>query len=420
MHPVLQNVRNASAGAGGEGPHSRHQHPYQQHHQRRDAPRTPHHQQQQQQQQRYGQPAPSRGRVRPPTPPRYPAQHALPASASDAEAPSTLEGGEEVGPPVCGLAAGADVDEIRMREREGARRGAVPETNLFKASRDAVPQNDYEREVMYRSGQAMRVDRRRVLTAEDFAYGEGEDPSFTPAANHLRAAELKRAAEQTAFGEEMRNSCHQTRLRTALLRPELAAGIYYLYDFVQTYVEHPDGRVKLNPQLVLVAQHAGNTMLAQRLWAIAEEKNAWLRDLIEMAYMIVNDPYLSTEQQLSAMCTTVVELSMKYAKMAAKNGYPSMAQMAKAQEFFYRVMEAVLDLGVQVGVYNNRPVRFRQKRMSEIPQMSDADYMFGLTQALENRPPQGESFLSEDEEDEEEDGPSGRCEEEDDDYDDYY
>ncbi|WMJ91067.1 52 kDa protein [Fowl aviadenovirus D] len=300
-----------------------------------------------------------------------------------------------------------------MRERESGRRGAVPETNLFKASREAVPQNDYDREAMYRSGQAISVNRGRVLTADDFAYDEGQDPSFTPGANHLRAAELKRAAEQTAFGEELRNSCHQARLRTALTRPELPAGIYYLYDFVQTYVDHPDGRVKLNPQLVLVAQHAGNTMLAQRLWSIAEDKNAWLRDLIEMAYMIVNDPYLSTEQQLSAICTTVVELSMKYAKIAATNGYPSMAQMAKAQEFFYRVMEAVLDLGVQVGVYNNRPVRFRQKRIGEIPQMSDADYMFGLTQALENRPPQGELFPSDE-------GESSGGEAEEDGYDDDY
>lgn len=276
-----------------------------------------------------------------------------------------------------------------MRERDAARKGAIPEINLFKAKGDVVPQGDYERDVMYQSGQAIQLDRQRVLQPDDFVTS-GPDPTFTPAVNHMKAAELKRASEQTAFGEEMRNSCHQTRIRTALLRPELPAGLYYLYDFVQTYLEHPDGRVKLNPQLVLVAQHAGNTSLAQRLWTIAEDKNAWLRDLIEMAYMIVNDPMLTTEQQVSAVCTTVVELSMKYAKLAAKNGYPSMAQMAKAQEFFYRIMQSVLDLGVQLGVYNNRPVTFRQKRMSEIPQMTDAEYMFGLTQALENRPPQTE------------------------------
>nr|WJJ54609.1 MAG: 52KDa protein [Otus scops adenovirus] len=276
-----------------------------------------------------------------------------------------------------------------MRERDLHRRGTVPETNLFKDPRDKVPQNDYERDLMYKAGSSIQIDRHRVLRPEDFEGGDG-DPTFTPAANHIRAAELVRSSEQTAFGEEIRNSCHQTRLRTALLRPEIAAGIYYLYDFVQTYVDHPDGRVKLNPQLVLVAQHAGNSMLAQRIWAIAEDRNAWLRDLIEMAYMIVNDPYLTLEQRLSALCTTVVELSMKYAKLAAKNGYPSMAQMAKAQEFFYRVMEAVLDLAVQVGVYNNRPIHYRQKRMSEVPQLTDTDYMFGLTQALENRPPQGE------------------------------
>lgn len=296
-----------------------------------------------------------------------------------------------------------------MGERDMKRRAAVPETNLFKASPSEVPQNDYEREALYRSGQVLALDRERVLTPADFA--EGPDPSFSPAAVHLRAAEMKRASEQTAFGEEIRNNCHQTRLRTALSRPELPAGIYYLYDFVETYVEHPDGRVKLNPQLVLVAQHAGNTILAQRLWAIAEDRNAWLRDLIEMAYMIVNDPYMTREQQLAAICTTVVELSMKYAKLAAKNGYPSMAQMAKAQEFFYRVMEAILDLGVQVGVYNNRPLTYRQKRHYELPQMTDADYMFGLTQALENRPPQS-TFASPGQEEE---GDSGSDQE-----DDYY
>ncbi|AGX93335.1 52K [turkey adenovirus 5] len=358
MHPVLQNVRNASAGG------------------------TPPHQSSQQQQQ-------SASTVRrPPSPPRYPAQHAFPGGRDGLEdVPDPDEGAI-----ACGIAAGSGLDEVRMRERDAARRAAVPETNLFKARRDVVPNNDYERDVMYRAGQAISVDRNRVLTPEDF---EGPDSTFTSAVNHLKAAELKRASEQTAFGEELRNNCHQTRIRTALLRPEVASGIYYLYDFVQTYLEHPDGRVKLNPQLVLVAQHAGNSMLAQRLWAIAEEKNAWLRDMIEMAYMIVNDPYLSVEQQLAAVCTTVVELSMKYAKLAAKNGYPSMSQMAKAQEFFYRVMEAILDLGVQVGVYNNRPVQYRQKRMSEIPQMTDAEYMFGLTQALESRPPQGEPFTEE-------------------------
>lgn len=274
-----------------------------------------------------------------------------------------------------------------MRDRDIHRTAAVPESNFFKDTPDKTPQNDYERDLMYRSGQELVLDKNRVLRAEDFA---GPHASFNPAVNHLRAAELKRGAEQTCFDEEMRNMCHQTRLRTALSRRELGSGLYYLYDFVQTYVDHPDGRVALNPQLMLVAQHAGNTILGQRLWAIAEDRNAWLRDLIEMAYMIVNDPYLNAEQQLSALCTTVVELSMKYAKIAAKNGYPSMAQMAKAQEFFYRVMEAILDLGVEVGVYNNRPVRYRQKRMSELPQMTDADYMFGLTQALENRPPQAD------------------------------
>ncbi len=348
-----------------------------------------------------------RAERRPPTPPRYPAQHALPMAeppeplaggpstssmaAADAEAlatPQPLPVTEE--PPTCGVAAGAGLDTTRMYEREARRRGAVPETNLFKDTRDRVPQNDYEREMMYRSGQTLRVDGRRVLRPEDFVPEAEADPTFSPASNHLRAAELKRAARQTAFGEEMRVCRHQTRLRTALARPELRAGLYYLYDFVQTYVEHPDGRVKLNPQLVLVAQHAGNTLLAQRLWAIAEERNAWLRDLIEMAYVIANDAYLSAEQQLAALCTTVVELSMKYAKLAAKNGYPSMAQMAKAQEFFFRVMEAILDLGVQLGIYHNHPVPYRQKRASELPQLTDADYMFGLTQALERRPPQAE------------------------------
>lgn len=289
-----------------------------------------------------------------------------------------------------------------MQDRDIHRRANVPESNLFKDTRDQIPQNDYERELMYRSGQELEIDRNRVLKPDDFV---GPDQSFNPAVNHLKAAELKRSAEQTSFNEEMRNVCHQTRLHTALTRRELASGLYYLYDFMQTYMEHPDGRVALNPQLALVAQHAGNSILAQRLWTLSDDKNAWLRDLIEMAYMIVNDHYMTTEQQLAAICTTVTELSMKYAKIAAKNGYPSMAQMAKAQEFFYRVMEAILDLGVEVGIYNNRPIRYRQKRMSELPQMTDADYMFGLTQALENRPPltefefgdeQGEDFSEED------------------------
>lgn len=295
----------------------------------------------------------------------------------------------ESDPPTCGIASGAGIDQSRMLERDAMRGASVPENNLFKDTRDVTPQNDYERDVMFKSGQAIEINRNRVLTPRDFEADPG-DPTFSPAVNHIKAAELKRCAEQTAFNEEIRNNCHQARIKSSLCRPELPAGLYYLYDFVQTYVEHPDGRVKLNPQLMLVAQHAGNTVLAQRLWSIAEDKNAWLRDLIEMAYMIVNDAYMNHDQQLSAICTTVVELSMKYAKLAAKNGYPSMAQMAKAQEFFYRVMEAILDLGVQVGVYNNRPVRFRQKHYSELPQMTDADYMFGLTQALENRPPQSE------------------------------
>ncbi|WPS63613.1 52kDa protein [Aviadenovirus phalacrocoracidae] len=378
MHPVLQSVQNGVSGANRRPP-----------------------------------PPPSRP-AGCPSPPPYPSQHALgppanPMPASRAasartDPPALGEGPSVNDPPTCGVASGAGIDEIRMRERDLRRRATVPGSNLFKDPRDQVPQNDYEREAMYRAGKALNVDADRVLTASDFV---GPDPSFNPGVNHLRAAELKRSSDQTAFDEELRNACHQTRIRTALARGELPAGIYYLYDFVQTYVEHPDGRVALNPQLVLVAQHAGNSMLAQRLWAIAEDKNAWLRDMIEMAYMIVTDPYLDREQRLSAICTTVVELSMKYAKLAAKNGYPSMAQMAKAQEFFYRVMEAILDLGVEVGVYNNRPVRFRRKRMSELPQLTDADYMFGLTQALENRPPQsegfdaesGDSFYSEEEDD---------------------
>ncbi|UKS51814.1 52 kDa protein [Falcon aviadenovirus A] len=329
-------------------------------------------------------------RPRPTSPPVYPSQHANHVTpASPAQPPTTettsVSSNQELDAPVCGLAAGSGVDEIRMRDRDIHRAARVPESNFFKNNADSIPQNDYERDLMYRSGQQIELNKHRVLTPNDFI---GQDPTFNPAINHLKAAELKRGAEQTAFDEEIRNVCHQTKLRTALTRRELGAGLYYLYDFVQTYVDHPDGRVALNPQLVLVAQHAGNSILSQRLWAIAEDRNAWLRDLIEMAYMIVNDPYLNTEQQLSAICTTVVELSMKYAKLAAKNGYPSMPQMAKAQEFFYRVMEAILDLGVEVGVYNNRPVRYRQKRMSELPQLTDADYMFGLTQALENRPPQ--------------------------------
>ncbi|AFC40568.1 encapsidation protein 52K [Goose adenovirus 4] len=345
-------------------------------------------------------------RRRPPSPPRYPAQRATQGTDPEyvTSSPSTTVPSASVSgaghlaegvqtshasdglAPTCGIASGSGIDEFRSYERDVHRAAQVPESNLFKDPRSVIPQNDYEREAMYRSGQAIDVNRQRVLTPSDF---EG-DPRFNPAVNHLKAAELKRQAEQTSFNEEFRNVSHQAKLRTALTRRELKAGIFYLYDFVQTYMDHPDGRVALNPQLVLVAQHAGNSILAQRLWAIAEDRNAWLRELIEMAYMIVNDPYLSVQQQLSAICTTVVELSMKYAKMVAKNGYPSMPQMAKTQEFFYRVMEAILNLSVEIGVYNNKPVQYRQRRMSEIPQMSDSDYMFGLTQALESRPPLSE------------------------------
>ncbi|QEJ80769.1 52 kDa protein [Southern Psittacara leucophthalmus aviadenovirus] len=349
MHPVLQSVQNAT---GNGYQQSRRSHT---------------------------------GAMRPPSPPRYPAQHALPAGPSNAQPQDDYL----TEPPVCGIAAGANMDQTRMRERDVTRRANVPENNLFKDPRDKTPQNDYERDIMYKSGQMLDIDPNRVLEPSDFAHADG-DPTFSPAINHIKAAELKRSADQTAFNEELRNSCHQTRLRTALLRPELAAGLYYIHDFVQTYVEHPDGRVKLSPQLALVAMHAGKSILAKRLWAIAEDRNAWLRDLIEMAYMIVTDHNMNCEQRLSAICTTVVELSMKYAKLTSKYGYPSMAQMAKAQEFFYRVMEAILDLGVQVGVYNNRPVQYRQKTFSDLHQMTDADYMFGLTQALENRPPQSE------------------------------
>lgn len=331
----------------------------------------------------------------PPSPPRYPSQHAhhdQPSKSEPSESSSYRMDDKEL-PPTCGLAAGGGLDEVRMHDRDIHRRANVPENNLFKDTRDQCPQNDYERDMMYRSGQNIDLDRNRVLKPSDFI---GHDPTFNPAVNHLKAAELKRSSEQTSFNEEIRNVCHQSKIHTALTRRELASGLYYLYDFMQTYMEHPDGRVALNPQLALVAQHAGNSILGQRLWSLAEDKNAWLRDLIEMSYMIVNDHYMTTEQQLAAICTTVTELSMKYAKIAAKNGYPSMAQMAKAQEFFYRVMEAILDLGVEVGVYNNRPIRYRQKRMSEIPQLSDADYMFGLTQALENRPPISEFETSDD------------------------
>lgn len=344
-------------------------------------------------------------RRRPPSPPRYPAQRATQgtepetvASTSNSVAPSGVgQNGHladgvvmtncgEVIAPTCGIASGSGIDEYRMYERDVNRAAQIPDSNLFKDSRYSVPQNDYEREAMYRSGQMLDVNKNRVLTPLDF---EG-DPKFNPAVNHLKAAELKRQSDQTAFNEEFRNVSHQSKLRMALTRRELKAGMFYLYDFVQTYMDHPDGRVSLNPQLVLVAQHAGNSILAHRLWAIAEDRNAWLRELIEMAYMIINDPYLTTNQQLSAICTTVVELSMKYAKIVAKNGYPSMPQMAKTQEFFYRVMEAILNLSVEIGVYNNKPVQYRQKRISEIPQMTDSDYMFGLTQALESRPPLSE------------------------------
>ncbi|AIE77216.1 52K [Duck adenovirus 2] len=328
-----------------------------------------------------------------PSPPRFPAQKATQGTEPDQPQidhpdPVHAHSGAELDSmaPTCGIASGANMDEFRMYDRDVNRKATVPECNLFKAPRTEVPQNDYERDAMYYAGQGIKVDKNRVLEPEDFR----GDPTFNRAVNHLKAAELKRHSDQTAFNEEYRNMSHQAKIRTALTRREVKSGIYYLYDFVQTYMDHPDGRVALNPQLVLVAQHAGNSILAHRLWAIAEDKNAWLRELIEMTYMIVNDPYMSTNQQLSAICTTVVELSMKYAKMVAKNGYPSMAQMAKTQEFFYRVMEAILNLSVEIGVYHTRPVQYRQKRMSEIPQMSDSDYMFGLTQALETRPPLGE------------------------------
>lgn len=342
-------------------------------------------------------------RRRPPSPPRYPAQSAT--QGTDVETVSscnTNSGQYQTGhlsddtgshstnrdgmAPTCGIASGSGIDELRMYERDVNRQARIPDSNLFKDTKFSDHRNDYEREATYKSGQVIEVDRNRVLTPSDF---EGS-ASFNPALNHLKAAEMKRQSEQTMFNEEFRNVSHQSRIRTALTRREIRAGIFYLYDFVQTYMEHPDGRVALNPQLVLVAQHAGNSILAQRLWAIAEDKNTWLRELIEMAYMIINDPYLSINQQLSAICTTVVELSMKYAKIVAKNGYPSMPQMAKTQEFFYRVMEAILNLGVEIGVYNTKPIQYRQKRMSDLPQMSDADYMFGLTQALESRPPLNE------------------------------
>ncbi|AWY10557.1 52K [Polar bear adenovirus 1] len=254
----------------------------------------------------------------------------------------------------------------------------IPEKNVFRDH----PGDEMEqmRDMKYRSGKEIQLDKMRVLTENDFEI----DPSsrVSAARKHMEAADLVTAYEQTAKQEANFQKTFSNHIRVLISREEVNIGLMYLWDFIEAFVSNPSSKT-LNAQLFLIVQHSRDDgIFRDALLSINAPESRWLLDLVNILQtIIVQERSLRTSEKVAAVNYSVITLGRYYARKIFKTPFVPLDKEVKIDTFYMRMVMKILCLCDDLGVYRNERLQ-RVISASRYLETGDSELMMGLRDAL--------------------------------------
>lgn len=266
----------------------------------------------------------------------------------------------------------------RVQLKKDSSEAYVPRRNVFRDNEGT--EQEEMRDVKYRSGSCLDVDRHRQLSDRDFEH-EGAS-GVSPARAHMAAADLVTAYRQTVREEANFQTTFNNTVRALVCREEVVMGLLQLWDFVEAYTSNPLSRT-LTAQLMLISQHIpADGIFRETLLNIAEPESKWLVDLVNILQsVVVQERTLNTSEKVAAINYSVVTLGKFYARKIYKSPFVPMDKEIKVQTFYMRMSVKVLNLSNDLGVYRNESIE-RVLSNSRRRELTDEELMFNLRRAL--------------------------------------
>lgn len=254
----------------------------------------------------------------------------------------------------------------------------VPKSNMFRDDEGTEPEQ--MRDLKFKAGKSIEIDKHRVLSDEDF--NVDEKTGISPARAHIEAANLVTAYQQTVKEEVNFQKTFNNNVRTLISRDEVTIGMMHLWDFVEAYVNNPSSKA-LTAQLFLIVQHSRDEgIFKESLLNIAEPEGRWLLDLINILQsIIVQERHLQIAEKVAAINYSVITLGKYYARKIFKSPFVPLDKEVKIETFYMRVVVKILSLCDDLGMYRNEKIE-KLVSATRRRELGDAELMFNLKRAL--------------------------------------
>lgn len=286
----------------------------------------------------------------------------------------------------------------RVQLKREAMEAYVPRQNAFRER--PGEEGEEMRDLRFRAGREMQLDRERVLRPEDFEGRVEEAGGVSAARAHMSAASLAQAYEQTVREEVNFQKTFNNNVRTLVSRDEVTMGLMHLWDFVEAFLQHPRSR-SLTAQLLLIAQHCRDEgVVKEALLSLGAPESRWLVDLVNLLQtIVVQERSMSLSEKVAAINYSVVTLAKHYARKIYRSTFVPLDKEAKISTFYMRAVVKLLVLADDLGMYRNERLE-RVVSTSRRRELSDEELMFGLRRALAGEGDEGDLDEEEDLEDE--------------------
>lgn len=254
----------------------------------------------------------------------------------------------------------------------------IPKSNMFRD--DEGEEAEQMRDLKFKAGKNIEIDKHRVLTAEDF--NVDEKTGISPARAHLEAANLVTAYQQTVKEEVNFQKTFNNNVRTLISRDEVTIGMMHLWDFAEAYVNNPSSKA-LTAQLFLIVQHSRDEgIFKESLLNIAEPEGRWLLDLLNILQsIIVQERNLQIAEKVAAINYSVITLGKYYARKIFKSPFVPLDKEVKIETFYMRIVVKILALCDDLGMYRNERIE-KLVSATRRRELGDAELMFNLKRAL--------------------------------------
>lgn len=266
----------------------------------------------------------------------------------------------------------------RAQLKKDSSEALVPRQNVF---RDFEGQEQEEiRDLKYRSGRMLDVDKHKYLTDEDFELDRSV--GISRGRMQMAAADLVSSYQQTAREEANFQSTFNNTVRTLIARDEVVVGLMHLWDFTEAYVTNPNSR-SLTAQLLLIGQHIRQDgIFRETMLNISEPESKWLLDLINILHsIIVQERGLQISEKVAAINYSVITLGKFYARKIFNSPFVPLDKEVKIDTFYMRMVVKVLVLCDDLGIYRNEKIQ-KVVSSSRRRELTDAELMYSLRRAL--------------------------------------